>query len=67
MAPPVPSAIRAEANRAPVALPPPGAVADNNVTMKLVRDLRKSELRYKRAAVAAVDHSDKTRAPKAAK
>lgn len=59
----MPPAIRSEASRAPVELPKAGA-ADNKTAMQLIRDIRKSELRFKRAAVGAVNHSDATRASK---
>mgnify|MGYP001576485273 CR=1 FL=1 len=53
---PVPARIAAEASRAPVAIPA-GKTLDNKQTAALLVDMRKSELRFKRAAKQAVAHS----------
>jgi hypothetical protein len=52
----MPARIVAEANRAPVAIPA-GKALDNKQAATLLVDMRKSELRFKRAAKQAVAHS----------
>ena len=59
----MPPRIVDEARRAPVAIPKSGSL-DNRQTSALLYDLRKSELRYKRAAMDAVTHDAATRQKK---
>ena len=57
--PATPSHIRAEAMRAPVAIPPKG---DSNAdAMRLLTKVRRSELQYRRALQQSVAHSDRTK------
>ena len=55
----MPQRIRAEASRPPVDIPT--GPLDNRQHMSLSRDLRVSELSYRRALIDAVQHADRVR------